>query len=332
MQRRSLLASAAAAALAFAAGPGFAQSRELRLLTGWDDRSDVVTRVVVPLMAALEAASSGAFTLRRFGPETIPPFEQLDPVGRGVFDVLFTNGAYHYNQSAVAMAVEAFDVTPQTLRSSGLWDYVDAHYRQFGVKLIAYLVDPNGYSLILREPLGPDALAGSRIRGTTVYHPLIEALGGAPVVLPASEIYPALERGVVDGAAWPLVGPYGFRWFEVSDYMMRPAFGRVGYPVFVSLDLWNSLGEEQRNALAKAAADYELSVGATFDAMVKTEEAALLAEGMQVTEMDEARAQTLGVSWTEGVLALAGQQNQQAVSEMTGIGQKAGLLPAATQP
>jgi hypothetical protein len=74
-----------------------------------------------------------------------------------------------------------------------------------------------------------------------------------------------------------------------------------------------------------------VSVGATFDAMVETEEAALLAEGMEVTDLDEARAQTLDVAWTEGVLALAAQQNQQAVSEMTEIGQKAGLLPAATQ-
>lgn len=331
MQRRSLLASAAAAVLALASGPAFAQSHEMRILTGWDDRSEVVTQVVVPLMTALEAAAEGELTLRRFGPEAIPPFEQLDPVGRGVFDLLFTNGAYHYNQSSVAMAVEALDVTPEMLRSSGLWDYVDAHYQQFGVKLLAFLVDPNGYNLILREPLGPNALAGKRIRGTPVYHPLIEALGGAPVVVPASEIYPALERGVVDGAAWPLVGPYGFRWFEVSDYMMRPAFGRVGYPVFVTLDLWNSLSEDLRNRLAQAAADYEISVGATFDAMVKTEEAALLSEGMEVADLDEARVQTLDVAWTEGVLALAGQQNQKAVSEMTQIGQKAGLLSAAAQ-
>lgn len=331
MQRRPLLASAAAALLALASGAAFAQARETRLLTGWDERSEVVTQVVVPLMSALEAAADGELTLRRFGPETIPPFEQLDPVGRGVFDLLFTNGAYHYNQSSVAMAVEAFDVTPQTLRSSGLWDYVDMHYQQFGVKLLAYLVDPNGYNLILREPLGPDALAGKRIRGTPVYHPLIEALGGAPVVLPASEIYPALERGVVDGAAWPLVGPYGFRWFEVSDYMMRPAFGRVGYPVFVTLDLWNSLDEGLRSRLEKAAAEYEISVGATFDAMVRTEETSLLSEGMEVTDLDATRAQTLDVAWTEGVLALAAQQNQQAVPEMTGIGQKAGLLPAATR-
>lgn len=331
MQRRSLLASAAATVLALASGPVFAQSREMRLLTGWDDRSEVVTQVVVPLMTAFEDEAESELTLRRFGPETIPPFEQLDPVGRGVFDLLFTNGAYHYNQSAVAMAVEAFDVTPQTLRSSGLWDYVDAHYQQLGVKLLAFLVDPNGYNLILREPLGSDALVGKRIRGTPVYHPLIEVLGGAPVVLPASEIYPALERGVVDGAAWPLVGPYGFRWFEVSDYMMRPAFGRVGYPVFVTLDLWNSLDEDLRSRLEQTAADYEISVGATFDAMVATEEAALLAEGMQVTDLDDARTQTLVVAWTEGVLALAAQQNQQAVTEMTEIGRKAGLLPAATR-
>lgn len=327
MFRRSLLASAALAIVALTSAPISAQSKTMRLLTGWDDRSEVVTQVVVPLIAALEKSTEGKLSLQRFGPETIPPFEQLDPVGRGVFQFLFTNGAYHYNQSAIAMAVEAFDVTPVTLRSSGFWDYVDRHYQQFGVKLLAYLVDPNGYSLILREPLGEDALSGRRIRGTPVYHPLIESLGGAPVVLPASEIYPALERGVVDGAAWPLVGPYGFRWFEVTDFMFRPAFGRVGYPVFMSLDAWNALDDDTRDRVAQGAAEFELSVGAIFDAMVETEEAALLAEGMSVTELDAARAATLDLAWFEGVLALAGRQNPAEVSEMTEIGRKAGLVP-----
>lgn len=329
MDRRTAILSgaAAAAAASLLSRPARAQGQELRLLTGWDDRSEVVIQVVDPLMAALVAGAGQGTSVRRFGPETIPPFEQLDPVGRGVFDLLFTNGAYHYNQSAVAMAVEAFDVTPQTLRESGLWDYVDSHYQQFGVKLLAYLVDPNGYNLILKEPLADSALAGRRIRGTPVYHPLIEALGGAPVVLPASEIYPALERGVVDGAAWPLVGPYGFRWFEVSRYMMRPAFGRVGYPVFISLARWEALPQAQRDGLMQAGAEFERSVGAIFDAMVAAEEAALVNEGMEVTRLDEARVATIATAWSEGVLALAAQQNPDEIARMTEIGRTAGLLP-----
>jgi len=326
MDRRTVLLSGAAFAGLMSRSVS-AQGQELRLLTGWDERSDVVTQVVDPLMGAIAAGANTGASIRRFGPETIPPFEQLDPVGRGVFDLLFTNGAYHYNQSAVAMAVEAFDVTPATLRSSGLWDYVDTHYRRFGVKLLAYLVDRNGYNLILKAPLDDGALAGRRIRGTPVYHPLIEALGGAPVVLPASEIYPALERGVVDGAAWPLVGPYGFRWFEVSRYLMRPAFGRVGYPVFISLARWEALSQEQRDGLVQAGADFEQSVGAIFDGMVATEEAALAGEGMKVTRLNEARVATLATAWSEGVLGLASQQNPGEVAEMTKIGRAAGLLP-----
>ena len=149
----------------------------------------------------------------------------------------------------------------------------------------------------------------------------------APVVLPASEIYPALERGVVDGAAWPLVGPYGFRWFEVSRYLMRPAFGRVGYPVFISLARWEALSQAERDGLAQAGADFEQSVGTIFDGMVATEEAALLREGMEVTRLSEARVETLAAAWSEGVLGLASRQNPDEVAEMTEIGRGYGMLP-----
>ena len=320
------LAAGLTAALTLGAA-GMAAAQDLRLLTGWDDRSEIVTQILDPFMEVLKDATDGAITITRAGPETIPPFEQLDPVGRGVFDMLFTNGAYHYNDTAVAMAVEALQVTPETLHSSGVWDFVDEHYRQFGLKLVAYLIDENGYNLILKEPLDDSGLEGRRIRGTPVYHPVIELLGGSPVVLPASEIYPALERGVVDGAAWPLVGAYGFRWFEVADYLMRPSFGRVGYPIFMSLDRWESLDDATRTAILDAGTEFERTAHERFDRIVEVEETALAEESMEIITLPEGLVTDLPTAWFEGVMALAEQQDAGSIGALRTLGADAGLTP-----
>ncbi len=304
-----------------------AAAQDFRVLSSWDASYAPVENVLDPFMEKLEAASDGTIRLSRAGPETIPPFEQLDPVSRGLFDMLFTNGAYHYNDTAVAMALDALTGDAAALRDAGIWDFVDEHYRERGLKLLAVLYDLNGYHIILREPLGDDAFDGRRIRGTPIYHPVIEALGGAPVVLPGNEIYPALERGVVDGAAWPTVGAVGFRWFEVADYMMRPSFGQVGHPLFMSLDSWNALDEETRELIERVAQEYEAEALGHFDRIVGEEQAILEEEGMSVTELSDEFLPALDAAWFEGAMDLAASQNPDAIAELRELARAAGMTP-----
>ncbi|SFP90988.1 TRAP transporter substrate-binding protein DctP [Tranquillimonas alkanivorans] len=314
-------------AVAATVAPMAAHSQDLRVLSSWSESYAPVTEVLDPFLEKLEEESGGSMTLTRFGPETVPPFEQLDPVSRGLFDMLFTNGAYHYNDTAVGMSLDALDGTASDLREAGVWDFVDQHYQDRGLKLIAVLYDLNGYHIMLKEPLGDDALSGRRIRGTPIYHPVIEALGGSPVVLPGSEIYPALERGVVDGAAWPTVGAVGFRWFEVADHMIRPSFGQVGHPVFMSLDTWNSLDASTQETIARAAEAYEAEAVENFNQVVSEEEAVLAEEGMTVTELADSYAEQLNEAWYSGVMELAAEQSSEAIATLREMAREAGLAP-----
>ena len=315
-------------AIALACGlSGAAKAETLRLLSSWDDSYQPVGEIVDPFLRRLEEATDGELTIVRLGPETIPPFEQLDPVARGAFDMLVTNGAYHYNQSAATMSLEALDATSETLRSSGIFDLVDQHYQELGLKLVAFIYDHGGYHIMLKEPIGENLLEGQRIRGTPVYHPVIEALGGSPVVLPGAEIYPALERGVVDGAAWPSIGAVGFRWFEVADYMMRPTFGEVGYPIFMNLDRWNSLSPEMQATIEETAAVYEVEAAKNFEEIVATEQETLNTEGMEVTEVPADVVYTINNAWFDGVMALAEQQNPEMIAQIQQMADEAGLNP-----
>ncbi|AJE45218.1 putative periplasmic substrate binding protein [Celeribacter indicus] len=302
-----------------------ATAQDLKILSSWDQSYPAVSDVLIPFMDYLEEETTADLKLTRFGPETIPPFEQLNPVTQGLFDMLYTNGGYHYNDIAVGMALDALSGSAEELHDSGIWDFADRQYQEMGLKLIAVFYDRNGFHMILKEPLGDNALAGRRIRGTPLYHPVIEALGGSPAVLPAPEIYPALERGVVDGAAWPAVGAVNYRWFEVAGYFVRPTFGQVSHMLLMNLDTWNGLDETTRAEIEAAARHYETESSAIFDSLAGKEEETLVAEGMEVTNFQPDVAANLKSAWFDGVLDLSATINPEAIAEIRTTAGDAGI-------
>lgn len=227
---------------------------ELRVLASWNESAPSRNLLLQNYLKNVEAASKGDITFKVSGPETVPAFEQLQPVSTGVFQLLFTHGAYHVGTTPMLIPVDGLKGNGQSIRASGMFDIIDKHYRRSGLKLVFLAKSPegSGYQIILRSPAGPSGdLAGRKIRGTQTYAGALALLGASPVVLPPGEIYSALEKGVVDGAAWPAVGVREFRWTEVAKYLLRPTFGASPYFLFVNLNAWNKLSDTQRTVLTE---------------------------------------------------------------------------------
>ena len=140
--------------------------------------------------------------------------------------MLFTVGIYHYGQTALAIGFDAVRGTMEERHASGLIDAVDKHYQKLGLKVIAVAdlgQDRLHASCSRRRSVRTAISKASKVRGTPAYHPVIRTLGGAPVVLPIPEVYTALEKGVIDGAASPVVGLLGVKWYEVAKYVSQPS-------------------------------------------------------------------------------------------------------------
>ena len=88
---------------------------------------------------------------------------------------------------------------------------------------------------------------------TPVYRDIVQALGGTPITTAPGEVYTALERGVVDGYGWPVLGIFDLGWEKVTKFRMDPAFYSVEVNVLVNLDKWKSLNDAQRKVLTDAA-------------------------------------------------------------------------------
>jgi TRAP-type transport system periplasmic protein len=325
MTRFTALAGALALGLTTAVA---AQAQELRGINGFPENFVFSREIAQPFAEMVAEESGGAVTITFTGPDAVPPLEQFEPTQAGVFDILFTHPAYHAGTTPVGLAIDAIGADPAARREAGIIDYIDTHYQETqGMKLIA--APPTGsvgFRYYLRDPIeGTPAFEGRNIRGTVSYHPMIEALGGAGVVMGGGDVYSALQTGAIDGAAWGLTGALDFNWHEVAGYMADPGFGQVGLMIFMNLDAWNGLSDEARAAIERAAARLEADSVARFDVLATEERAALLELGMQVTEFAPEEAAQLEALWSNGVWQVAEAGAPEAVGGLRALAQSAGL-------
>jgi len=69
-----------------------------------------------------------------------------------------------------------------------------------------------------------------------------EAVG--PDVIAPTDVYTALEKGVVDGVAFPSVGIVDMKWSEVAKYYMQPFFGISTLEIFMNQNAFNRLSAD----------------------------------------------------------------------------------------
>lgn len=119
-----------------------------------------------------------------------------------------------------------------------------------------------------------------------VYSYALEALGAVPVPMPFTELYIALDRGVVDGQHNPLMHVKGQRFYEVQKYLSVIDFAYTPNIVAFSKKMWAKLSPEQQKAVVEAARE----TAPIWAEQSAKEEQAILAElkdKMQVLTSDQ---------------------------------------------
>jgi len=103
-----------------------------------------------------------------------------------------------------------------------------------------------------RPLLMPEDAKGLRFRvqKSEVLIAQFEALGAIPVPLAFSEVYGALQTGVVDGQENTWSNIWGKKFFEVQDGVTETNHGIIDYLVVTSVDWWEGLPDDVRSQLA----------------------------------------------------------------------------------
>jgi len=94
-----------------------------------------------------------------------------------------------------------------------------------------------------------------RIQSSKVLEAQMKALGANPQVMAFSEVYSALQQGVVDGTENPMSNLYTQKMHEVQKHLTISDHGYLGYAVIVNKKFWDDLPADLRGTLDKAMQD-----------------------------------------------------------------------------
>ena len=108
-----------------------------------------------------------------------------------------------------------------------------------------------------------------RIQSSKVLDAQMRALGATPQVMAFSEVYQALQTGVVDGTENPVSNFYTQKMHEVQKYLTLSDHGYLGYAVITNKKFWEGLPPDIRATLEGAMKDatrYANAIAATENA------------------------------------------------------------------
>jgi len=170
-------------------------------------------------------------SLAKFGPLGVKEFEAFD------FPFMFDDTAdlHKITQGPVGAAMLA-KLEPKGIKGLAYWD--------------------NGFkSFSANTPLkAPADFKGKkfRIQSSKVLEEQIRSVGGIPQVMAFSEVYQALQTGVVDGTENPLSNFYTQKMHEVQKHLTLSNHGYLGYAVIVNKKFWDGLPADVRGQLEEA--------------------------------------------------------------------------------
>ncbi|MCB1971779.1 MAG: TRAP transporter substrate-binding protein [Geminicoccaceae bacterium] len=126
-----------------------------------------------------------------------------------------------------------------------------------------------------------------RIQPSDVLQAQFEALGANPQKMAFSEVYGALQTGVVDGQENSWSNIYGQKFFEVQDGTTETNHGILDYLVVTSTDFWDGLPDDVRTQLKTILDEVTSQRNAESTAVDLQNRQAILDAGGVIRELDK---------------------------------------------
>jgi tripartite ATP-independent transporter DctP family solute receptor len=242
-------------------GDGGGETYNWRL--GFNTSEDSVRDIAAQrFKEVVEEESDGRITVEIFPAEALgSEQEMLDNVATGSLDMQMAGGPAmsnmipEYGTLGLPFMVEDFDEAYAVL-DGPVGDDWKALAEEQGYKVLSH--HDLGFAQItnnVRPIESPDDLQGLAIRSPEEQVPVttFETLGAQVSTMPFTEVYPALQQGVIDGQFNPLDAIYETNFHEVQDYLTMANIFYYHVNFIMNADLWESLDSETQDIVQRAA-------------------------------------------------------------------------------
>ena len=277
---------AVAALFAFGAAYGAsADEIELKAASAFP-RSHKNTAGFLKFVDAVNKKGKGIVHIKFIGgPEVAPPQQQPVALKNGLFDFVFGPCAYYLGLFPEGDFTSGFK-TPMEARKLGGFKLVDGVMRQkLGATFLARFDSGLGLYMTLKDKPefknGLPDLTGMKIRSSPAYRDFIKVLGGTAVVMPITQIYTALERGVVEGAGGDLDSVQEWGLYKFLKYWIDPPFNMAGIVIIANANKWDHLPPKVRELIQTTATEYEKVTMDEITERTKAVKDFMLKHGMQ---------------------------------------------------
>ena len=245
-------------AFAFSPFPVAAKATTLKAASAWPKNHDG-NIVFFKFFEMVNEKSGGTLNIKWVGgPELVKARDLPTSATAGTIDIFLSSPGYYggiVGEGPVLSAFPAyrdFDSCPKVF--SKMRPILDREYgKKMTIKPLAWTWVVPFYMWTKKPVHSFEDMKGLKIRahGGLVPH-IVKNLGVSPVTMPSTDVYMALERGVIDGAIRNLASYNVFKEFEFAKYGISSPATWASTILFISLKSWNKLNETEQKVLFEA--------------------------------------------------------------------------------
>ncbi|SEL71133.1 TRAP transporter substrate-binding protein DctP [Halomonas daqiaonensis] len=149
----------------------------------------------------------------------------------------------------------------QRLNDSEFMGMIKEVIREGGARVLADAWLSGAFASSLNCITSPDTVEGQNFRAAgPAFEQMLEAAGASIASMPSSEIYTAMQTGVLDAANTSSMSFVSYRLYEQVDCLTAPGEHALWFmyePILISEQVWQDLDEAQQEALMSASQEAE---------------------------------------------------------------------------
>jgi len=301
-------------ALTFGSEPALSAEERVtwKMQSAFGSTLSVVGEVAARFERIVDAASDGTFKVKFHEPGAlVPTLQGFDSVKAGALDAMWGAAGFHAGKIPALSWFSAVPFGPRAgeylawLEYGGGIEIYDEIYAEHGMKgFPCAVIAPEASGWFRKEIKSVSDLKGLKMRFFGLGAKVMAKMGVSTQLLAPADIYPALERGVIDATEYSMPSmdlDLGF--YQVAKHYYFPGWHQqatIG-ELLVNRARWESLSDRHKAILEIACGDsrnwsFTRSEALQFKAML-----ALKEKGVQFHRWPDSVLQKLKSGWQEVV-------------------------------